>query len=54
MVLYSQAGGGGLNEKGPNKLICLNIWPSVGGIVWEELEDVALFEEGVTGSGLEV
>jgi hypothetical protein len=36
---------GDLNENGPHTLICLNNWPSVGGIVWEGLGSVALLEE---------
>ena len=40
MILY-----GGLNENGPCRIICLNIWSSVGGTVWEEVVGVFLLEE---------
>lgn len=35
---------GGLNEKGLHKLMCLNTWSPVGGIVWERLGGVTLLE----------
>ena len=34
-----------MNENEPHGLIDLNVWSSVGGTVWEELEGVALLEE---------
>lgn len=42
-IRYNQCGG--LNKNGPNKLIGLNVWSPVGGIVWEGLGGVALLKE---------
>jgi hypothetical protein len=34
-----------LNEDGPHRLICSNVWFPVGGTLWEGLGVVALIEE---------
>lgn len=38
-------GCGGLDESGPRKHLCFNIWSAVDGTAWEGLGDVALLEE---------
>ena len=45
ILYWWKADQSGLNEYGPNRLVCLNAWSLVGGTVWEGLGGVALLEE---------
>lgn len=42
---------GGLNENGLYRCSCLNTWPLVGGIVWEELGGYSFIKGGVSLGG---